>query len=75
MRILPLMFFVLFCYILPVVLVFSHFFFVVVFYLLPFSLSPALHPTTESSVQHVVFFTTLLSIGLRLLHSYCFVAD
>ena len=78
LRHLPLIFFVLFCYLLPfVVLVFTHLFFVLVFYLLPLPLFPAVY-TPFSPVYPgcaTWCFLPCNSARLRLPPSYCFVLD
>lgn len=56
----PILFFGLFCYLLPVVvLIFTHLLFVLVFYLNRLLLVPALHCTTESSESSSIPFNHL----------------
>jgi hypothetical protein len=67
----PILFIVLFCYLLPVVvLIFTYLLFLLVFYLLPLSLVPALHPSVSSSTHGI--FTMLTGLTSP---SYCFVLD
>jgi L-asparagine transporter-like permease len=63
-----------FSYLLPVVtLIFTHLFFVLVLYILPLSLVPALYPTIQSGISQLcTVYLPCYSTGLRLLLSYCF---